>query len=365
MYEHDLSRNARRGNAAAVIVAVLAAIALLWAILYFGFRGPVVKVPPAHVGRIKTPSGFLEELKQPSIFRLPSNWFGMNPTKLILAQTSDNRVVETIHQLFIPADKLNLEFEVIGMFAVSHEDAGIDSIYDRLTPSHDEKNPNVEVITFLQVYETYGQQVLRTCAQEIVAKYAIQHTLEKLDEVSHEIQAEVNKRLATAPLSCKYCGLGAVQPPQVIVDAQVNARKREIEIETANATKLVNLTKADAKYQIGLIEQQIELVEAETQVLSDLVLSDAVSEAYIAQRALRVLDNLAKNPQTTFLVSAKLFHDPASMLGLSSDTVRVLDQNKEERRAKLDEALRKIEEAKKAAIKELHSEKEGAQKKAG
>ncbi len=323
---------------------------------HFTFRGPVVKVTTATVGRVKTTDGFEKKLKQPSIFRLPSNWFGMNPTKLVLAETSDNRITEEIERLFMPQDNLNLHFQIVGTFAVSDEQARIDAIYDRLTPVPVDGSKHTEVIGFEQVYKAYGEQVVRTTAQEIVAKYSIQEVMESLDPISKEIQDAVNARLADSPISVKYCGLGTVQPPQVIVQAQEKAKKRQIEIETAEAQKLVSLTIADANYQVGLKQQEIELVEAETQVLTDLVLADAVSKAYVAQRSLRVLDGLANNPNATFILSTKVFEDPASLLGLSSDTIQALDSDKEEKEAKLKEALEKIEAAKKAALEELRRE---------
>ena len=338
-------------------------VSILVTIMFFAFRGELARVPNAHVGKIKTSAGFQAGLKRPSIFRLPSNWFGFNPTKLILSEVSDNKVSEKIEQLYMPLDKLNLTFEIVGTFAVSDTEEKIDSIYDRLPPgSAKDQGSSVMLISFEQVYTTYGQQAVRTIAQEIVAQYQITYVLENLDTVSAEIQKKVNERLASTPISIKYCGLGQVSPPDLIVDAQAKAKKREIEIATAQAQKMVNLTKADAAYQVGLKRQQIELVEAETQVLTDLVLSDAVSEAYIAQRALKVLDGFASNPDATFLLTTKVFEDPSSLLGLSKGSIAKLSENKVEHEKKLAEATALIESAKKDALEQLRIEQLNSQK---
>lgn len=340
---------------------VLAAIGFLgYGVLTLFFRGPVVQISAAHVGRVKTTSGFQTDVRQPSIFRLPPNWWGLSPTKLINAELSDHRVEERIEALFMPTDKLNLQLQVVGTFRIADDEVSINAIYDRIKPVPVAGMELTEVIGFDQVYSAYGQQVVRTVPQEVVAQYTIQHVLENLDSVSKEIEHRVNDRLkaAKAPLSATYCGLGTVQPPAVIVTAQEKAKQRQIEIETAEAQKLVELTKADAAYQIGLKQQEIELVEAETQVLTDLILSDAVSEAYIAQRALRVLDKLAHNHNTTVLLSTKVFEDPASLLGLSRATLAAFRKDEHERQATLQKTLDKIEAAKKEALGKMKKEVE-------
>ena len=324
---------------------------------YFLFRGALVTIPNAHVGKVKATSGFESQLRRPSIFRLPASWFGLNPSKLVIAQVSDNRVVEEIANLYMPLDKLNLSYQVVGTFAVSDKPERIGALYDRLTPAGAD-DPNTMVISFDQVYGTYGQQAVRTISQEVVAQYSIEHVLNNLDSVSAEIQERINERLAETPISIKYCGLGTISPPGLIVEAQEKARKRQIEIETANAQKQVNLTKADAAYQVGLKRQQIQLTEAETQVMTNLVLSDSISPAYVAQRALKVLDGFATDSDVTFLLSTKVFEDPASLLGLSRSNLSTLPHNEEARQSKLQEVLQSIEAAKKAAAETLALEVE-------
>lgn len=332
-----------------MIPVVIIAIAVFWGVLFLIFRGPVVQVPNAHVGKVKRVEGFEELARDPSLFRLPNNWWGLNPSKLVVAETSHRRVVEDIPNLYMPADKLNLHYEVVGIFAISKDRERIDGLFARITPAPVEGSSYVERIGFDQVYQVYGQQVLRTTSQEVMAGYSIIHILENLDSVSAEIEKKVNERLAETPLTVTYCGLGKVDPPQLIVEAQEQARKREIEIATANNQKLVALTKADAEYQVTLKRQQIELLEAETQVLSDLVVSDVVKEAYIAQRMLRVLEAFAENENVTFLLTTRMFQDPSLLLGITAQAAAGLKEPNPEREKALADALKRIEAAKEAA----------------
>ncbi|HMO19032.1 MAG TPA: SPFH domain-containing protein [Oligoflexia bacterium] len=336
----------RSGNSTVFMIAGLVLLSLVGSILYFTFRGSLVEVPTGHVSRVKTTQGFTGPVKKPSIFRLPSNWFGLNPSKAILAETSDHRVVENIPALYMPKDNLNLAFEVIGTFSVKEDEKMIEGLFERLTPKPTD-DYYVELIDFTAVYSAYAQQALRTIAMEVLANYTIQEVLENLESVSKEVQDKVNQRLEPTPIAVRYCGLGKVVPPELIVKAQERAKEREIEIAKANATKAISLVKADADYQVGLKEQEIDLLEAETQVLADVVVSDAVSKAYIAQRSLRVLESLAKNPNASFLIPSAVFSEPSALLGLSFSGEETLPQTSAEREEKLKRAISLIEEAKK------------------
>ena len=95
-----------------------AAIVLGLATLLTGC-GELVEVPPAHVGKILTKSGYQQGLKGPSRFRLPYDF--LNPPKLILAEVSDHGLREQM-KVFMPKDQLNLSFDVRGTFAISSDE---------------------------------------------------------------------------------------------------------------------------------------------------------------------------------------------------------------------------------------------------
>ena len=172
-----------------------------------------------------------------------------------------------------------------------------------------------------------------------------------LEQVSDEIQKRVSARLVKTPLMCKHIGLGKVKPPDLIIAAQESAKKRQIEEDTAKAEKDVQLTLADGRLNVELLEQEIHLVEAETQVMSDLILSDSVSEAFIAQRALRAWQGLVNNPNATFVIPMRVFHDPKTLIGLSDEAVHRFNIDAETK-ARLDAVLKDIE-----AIKATEREK--------
>jgi hypothetical protein len=100
-----------------------------------------------------------------------------------------------------------------------------------------------------------------------------------------------------------------------VVVAQESAKKREIAIKEAENEKQVSLKKAEAALEVAFKQQQVDLKEAETQVLVNLKLSEGVNDAFVTQRALKVLASLAENPNTVFFLPMEAMKNPSMMMG--------------------------------------------------
>lgn len=352
----------RQGNAAVIIVAALCVLAFFaWLLL----RGEMVKIPVGYRGKIKTASGYQEGVKQPGYFRMPSTWFGTVPVDLVMSEVFDHSIHEEIPKLYMPKDDLNLEFEIVGTLSIKDDEQSLDSIYSRLTATPAGDNATVSLISFKQVYNTYGKMVIRNVSQQVIASMSIDEVITDLDGVSKAIQQEVNKHLVDSPLEVRMLGLGVVQPPQIIITAQEKAKEREIENERAKAEKVISITNAEANYEVGLIRQQIDLVEAETQVLQDVVLNNSVSKAFIAQRALRSLKALADNPNVTFLLSSEVFENPASLLGFDPSAEDHVDENPDEKAELLAKANQLIDQGKAEAAAKAEAAQKASDEAAG
>lgn len=117
-------------------------------------------------------------------------------------------------------------------------------------------------------------------------------------------------------------GLSDIQPPEVIVNAQEMAKEREVAIETAEAQKQVQLKEAEAQLEVARKQQEIDLVEAETQVLVEQKISEAVNEAFVTQRALKILDKMAENNNKTFVLPMEAFKKPELLMGVYSEAFK-------------------------------------------
>lgn len=285
---------------------------LLVAVL--GGCGSRVEVPTGHVGKVLAPSGLESGIKSPSTFRLPwvAPWSANY--RLILAEVSDTAKEEHM-KVFMPEDNLNLEFDLRMVLAIPAEEQRIENIFSRLTPETTGSD-SVLRIDFDKVYETYGKNPVREVARAVVAKYTITHVLTNREAVSAEIQAAVTKALKDSPLVVLNAGLADVQPPQVIVAAQEAAKEREIAITKAEAQRAVEMTEADTKLQVAKKQQEIDLVEAETQARVNEVLAKGVTPAFVTQRMIRVMEEMAKSPNKVFFIPEAALQNPAMMMGV-------------------------------------------------
>jgi hypothetical protein len=274
--------------------------------------GPRVEVPTAHVGKRSTTSGLQEGIIQPSKFRLQFQWPGTTGDSLILVEAADYPAIEKM-QIFMPKDELNISLEVRGTFAISSNDQNVNKVFARISPQ--KIADRISKIGMQKVYGTYAQPVIRETTRSIITNYSIQEVMSNREAIGQELAVAIKERLKNTPITTIYFGLADVQPPEVIVIAQESAKKREIAIKEAENEKMVSLKKAEAAYEVAIKQQQVDLKEAETHVLVNKKLTEGVNEAFVTQRALKVLNALAENNNTVFFMPMEAMKNPTMILG--------------------------------------------------
>ncbi|WP_444910711.1 SPFH domain-containing protein [Microbulbifer sp. TRSA005] len=160
--------------------------------------GERVEVPPAHVGKVLTESGYKPEVVPPSKFRLDMCMFYCD--KLVTMTIADFGHLEKF-KVFMPKDQLNMSFDVRMTGAISRE--AIDSVFDRIPPDNDNISVN-------RVYGTYAQPVIRDVVRRVVAKYSINEIASSRESLSHELFNEVSKALKGTPIEIKRLGLADI-----------------------------------------------------------------------------------------------------------------------------------------------------------
>jgi F0F1-type ATP synthase epsilon subunit len=296
---------------------MLIAVCLMVATVFMaGCYGERVTVPTGHVGKVVSPSGTEDGIKPPSSFRLPYVWAWQGQYSVIIVETTDKHIEEVI-RIFMPQDNLNMEFDVRMTVSIPTDDPNrINAIFSRLNPRKT-NDRSVLYISFNDVYTTYAQPIIREKAREIAASYSIEQMLSNRQAISREIHETLSESLKHTPITILSAGLADIQPPPVIVQAQELAKQREIAIQQAEAEKLVQLTEASARLEVALQQQKIDLVEAETQSKVNEVLARSVNPAFIQQRSLRILEQMAKSPNKVFVIPNEAFSDPAMMMGIN------------------------------------------------
>lgn len=273
--------------------------------------GDPVEVPPAYVGKMSTQNGLQDDIIPPSKFRLDD--FCLNCDNLILAEASDYGVKETM-QIFMPKDNLNLTVEVRGTFSVSNDKETMNRIFDRI-PAEATNHERVKVIRMQRIYGTYAEPIIREVVRSVVTQYTIEEIMSQREAVGQRLAHEVATKLKPTPISVNFFGLADIQPPRIIVAAQEAAKQRNIDIEKAQADKMVKLTEAEAALEVAKKQREIDLYEADTQVQVEKKLAESVSQAFVTQRALKTLDALAKSDNKVVFLPMEAMSNPAMLLG--------------------------------------------------
>ena len=284
--------------------------------------GDQVEVPPAHVGKLSTESGLQDGIIQPSKFRLEG--LCINCDSLILVEASDYGTKESM-KIYMPKDQLNLDVDVRGVFTISAEEDNVEKVFARVPADPVENSTRIRLIPMTKVYDIYAQPVIRETVRSLLTNYTIAQVMENRDAISAELAAEVRKRLSATPITTIRFGLADIQPPEVIVLAREKAKEREIAIQQAEADKLVKLKEAEAALEVAIKQQEVDLQEAETQVLVNQRLAEGVNEAFVTQRWLKIMAELAANPDGRIIILPyEAMKNPSILMGTFNQSVNEL-----------------------------------------
>jgi hypothetical protein len=266
--------------------------------------GEKVEIPPAHVGRILTPNGFAPDILPPSKFRLSPCWAYCDD--LVLLEASDVGFKETI-QLFMPKDKLNLTVEIRGTRSVPTNNKILNMIYDRVVSVDDYDISEERIITNQSVYKTYGEQAVRGIVRSQLVKHTIGEILLNRESIGQSIHAIITKKLKQtgSPIIISRFQLANVQPPKIIVMAQVVAKEREIDIQKAEADAKIKLVEAERNLEVAKKQRLVDKEKALSIAEQNQIAAASVTEKLLAYRKLEAAENimkaLAKNNNAVFV----------------------------------------------------------------
>jgi len=287
--------------------------AVMAMMMFFVACGQKVEVPPAHVGKRSTANGLQEKVIPPSKFRLAYVWPGQVGDSLILCQASDYPAKEQM-KVYMPKDELNLDIvEIRGTYAIASDPANVNKIFNRITATP--KGDRLYFISISQVYKTYAKPIIRETTRTILTQYSIEYVMQNRESVGQELSDAIKSKLQGAPITPLYIGLADLQPPQVVIDAQIKAKERQIAITEADNEKMVSLKKAEGALQVAIKQQEVDLKEAETQVLVDQKLAEGVSDAFVTQRALKALMELVRSNNKVYFMPMEALTNPALLIG--------------------------------------------------
>jgi hypothetical protein len=184
----------------------------------------------------------------------------------------------------------------------------------------------IDAIDFDNVWDTYGDQIVMLTTRRVLTQYSIAHVTKNRESVNEELLVKINEALASTPITCSEFGLSNVQPPDLIVEAQKFAKEREVAIQSAVANKMVRLTEAEAALEVAKKKQMNDLLEADTQRQVGMQLTKGVNRAFVQQRALSVLEQIARSEDRIIVYPKEALNNPSLMMPLNGFTLGQVPQ---------------------------------------
>ena len=251
--------------------------------------GAAVEVPPAHVGKILTKNGYAPETITPSKFRLQP--CAAYCDKLVLLQASDVGLKESM-TVFMPEDKLNLTVEIRGTYSVAASQKHVDQLFDRMVSQH--LSRRTDIISAPSVYTTYGQQAVRGIVRSEITKYTIADVLSQREAIGQNIHAAISQKLngTNTPIIVSRFELAEVQPPDVIVGAQEAAKRREIDIQKAEADAQVQLVEAERALEVAKMQRAVDREKAQAIAEQNKIAAASITPQLLAYRRLEAAERI-------------------------------------------------------------------------
>jgi len=274
------------------IAAVLAATLTLSAC--YGER---VTVPPAYEGKILTPQGYAPDTISPSTFRMRKCWTpGSVCDQLILVNKSDTSVTEKF-TLFMPKNQLTMTFDI--RMTATIRDGQTNAILNKVEPQEIESGHRI--ITFEQVYSTYGRPVIREAVRSVLADFTIDEIASSRDAVNAQLTTKLADIMKVNPIALKTIGLADVAYPEVITKRKEQAEERRIEIEQEEARKQVELIKIQTKLETAKASRAIRRENAMAAAEENEIAAKSITPEYLEYKKLEVLSQLAESGASVFV----------------------------------------------------------------
>lgn len=270
--------------------------------------GKKVEVGSGQVGKEKTANGYQDGYHETSRFRL-SPCISLCDS-LVLMDVGDHEISETM-SLVMPQDRLKLQFTIGGTISIRED--GYDEIYKNIQ-SRKTNDERIEVIPFSSVYNTYAKKIINAEAREFMSKYSIDEIMANRDkvgvELSKHLREVVDKR---TPFKLRYVGLSEMNYPDIITTAQENSAERREQIQQERAQLEVSRVQLERELEETRLNRKIAVEKADAEAEVNRIISESMSDAYVAYRRLEILDAFTRSNNTKIV--------PVSMLDTVSSQV--------------------------------------------
>jgi regulator of protease activity HflC (stomatin/prohibitin superfamily) len=259
---------------------------ILVLLVLFMVIGCTEQIPPAHLGKVLSSSGYSPDVYPPGRV----NAWGRD--RLILLETGTRTVSEPL--TLIMADKLTLRADVKFRTRVKGTDQVINAMFNDIVPV-DSK------VSLDQVYRTYGKMIIRNKGREILSQYTVDDVHKNYARISSEIHSSLTAAFVGVPLEISDVALGNIKYPDIVTAAVEESAQKKMQIEREKNQAAIDLVKKKNEEKLAEADYRIEMIKARTLRDSNKTIGDGVTPMLIQYKALEVQSKMAANNNAVFM----------------------------------------------------------------
>lgn len=274
---------------------------LIMAVMLTGC-GQRVTIAPNEVGQIMTPSGYNGNIIETSTFRLDFCGLpGQICDKLVTLDKSDQEVTEDL-KLFMPQDKLKMDFSVKLVLAVNPDQYQL--LFTKVPATKDSTG---YMIPLSKAYRTYAQQVILKVSREVMAQYKIEEIAANREAVGAQLANRlIDEVREQTPFIVRNASLADVKYPDLITNAQEKAAERREQIATEEAETQKRMIALDREYQETVKQRKIDVEKAAADAEINAIISKSMTKEYVQYKQLEVMSKLAESDNKVFIPTGML-----------------------------------------------------------
>lgn len=252
-------------------------------------------VETAHVGKLVTKDGFSPDILETGRH---ISWPVFWNRYLVQLSVATQTPVEPLEMIL--ADRLTLRFDLRTRMSINRDPDVLHDMFNSIQP-REASSGNNKIISFTDVYNTYGQMAVLEQARRVMSQYTVEEVQQNYGQISDEIYVAVRDALRGTPLRVESLTLGNIQYPDVVMQAIEVVKQRDLEILEAEAVAQRRLVEAKRDLELARAQREIELTRATTTRDSNKIIGEGVTKEFLALKQLEMQALMAENDSAVFL----------------------------------------------------------------
>lgn len=259
-----------------------------------------VTVPPAHKGKILSPSGY-----EPDILEPGKLWLTLRED-LVLIETRTDTYKETVKVIL--QDKLSLSVDIRFRGRIKSNPKILNAMFNDITTGND------RVVQFMEVYKVYGSMAIRNKTREIIGQYNVDEVHKNYARLSAEIAEALAGELQNTPVEISDVALGDIQYPDVVTKAIEAAEERRLAITKEEAQAEIEATKKKNERRLAELDYQTRMTKAKTIRDENKTIGEGITPQLLELKRLEVQQAMveASGEKTTIFMPYESLNNPGA-----------------------------------------------------